>query len=169
MSLINDALKRAAQKPAPIASASEAAAGMRPAEARPRGFPVLSLVIVLIPLIALGVWFLAKGLQMEDHLQPVPVEVVTARTSDPEVVESPKPVLQAVVTAPTNQPVTAVAPPQPIYKLQGIYWRPLKPSAVINGKTLYVGDRVGIARVMAVDQEGVTLDVNGETKVLLLP
>jgi hypothetical protein len=172
MSLINDALKRAAQKPAPIASASEAAAGMRPAEARPRAFPVLSLVIVLIPLIALGVWFLAKGLQMDDHLQPSPVEVVTARVSDPEVVESPRPVLQAVVAPPSNQPVTvvpAVAPPQPIYKLQGIYWRPVRPSAVINGKTLYIGDRVGVARVTAVDQQGVTLDVNGETKVLLLP
>jgi hypothetical protein len=53
--------------------------------------------------------------------------------------------------------------------LQGIYWRPFKPSAVVNGKTLDVGDRLEQARVTAIDQQSVTLTVDGKSKVLQLP
>lgn len=161
MSLINEALKRAGQKPVSPPSASETAAGLRPAEERPHGFPVLTLFIVLIPLIATGLWFLVKGLQMKD--QPVAVDpppTIAARTMR----EPPAPV--AVQTPPTNAPSV---PPSPAYKLQGIYWRPAKPSAVVNGKTVYIGDRVETARVTAIDQESVTLLVDGQPKVLLLP
>ena len=163
MSLINDALKRAGQKPLSQPSASELVAGLSPAPERQAGFPVLTLVIVLIPLIALGVWFLVKGLQITD--QPKAAEPVAARAPEPVA-----PTPAAVVVVVTNT-VLAPAPvaPQPGFKLQGIYWRPSKPSAVINAKTVYVGDRVETARVTAIDQESVTITVDGQTKVLLLP
>jgi hypothetical protein len=152
MSLINDALKRAGQKPASSPSPSELSAGLRPAEETPARFPVLTLLIVLIPLIALGVWFLTKGLQLDEPAKPVATEArVPERPSAPAIV------------APTNAPA-----PQPTYKLQGIYWRPSRPSAVINGKTVYIGNRVENARVTAIDQESVTITVHGETKVLSL-
>jgi len=54
-------------------------------------------------------------------------------------------------------------------KLQGIFWRPSRPSAVINSKTLFKGDRIDNARVLAIDQESVTLQWQNETKVLTLP
>ena len=76
MSLINDALKRAAQKPA----AAPITVDLRPAEeAGANGFPVVTLFIVLIPLIALGLWFLAKGLQLKE----TPVRAETAIAPEP--------------------------------------------------------------------------------------
>jgi hypothetical protein len=156
MSLINDALKRAGQKPASSPSPSELSAGLRPAEEAPARFPVLTLLIVLIPLIALGVWFLTKGLQLDEPPKPVAIE---ARV--PETPSAP------AIVAPTKPP--AMAAPETLYKLQGIFWRPSNPSAVINGKTVYIGNRVENARVTAIDQESVTITVNGEAKVLSLP
>lgn len=165
MSLINEALKRAGQKPAAPPSASETAAGLRPAEEdRPHGFPVLTLFIVLIPLIAIGLWFLVKGLQMKEAETPTPAPVAHART-----VPEP-PTASAAAAVSVQPPATSPGPPPPTYKLQGIYWRPSRPSAVVNGKTVYVGDRVDASvRIRAIDKESVTLSINGESKVLLLP
>jgi len=153
MSLINDALKRAAQKPASPPSA----AGFKPAEDRPHHFAIALWLIIVIPIIALGVWFLAKGLRMNDRPQPAPV---LART--------PEPVAPAriVVVQVTNPPA---APPEAVYKLQAIYWRPTKPSAVVNGNTVFVGDRIQNARVAAIDQNSVTFKVDGQPNPLILP
>jgi len=166
MSLINDALKRAGEKPASVLSASELSSGLHPAEERQRGLPVLPFLIILIPVIALGVWFLFKGLQLHEQPKPAPGQHVVARAPEP----APKPIVAVTPTA-TNVPI--LVPPQarpaPAYKLQGIYWRPTRPSAVVNGKTVYVGDRVEKARVTAIEQDSVTLNVDGATKVLELP
>jgi len=59
---------------------------------------------------------------------------------------------------------------QPVaFKLQGIFYRPANPSAVVNSKTVFVGDRIANAKVKAIDHQSVTLEVAGETKVLTLP
>jgi hypothetical protein len=172
--MINEELKkRAAQKPAPPSSAPEITARLRPAEERPRGFPVLTLFIVLIPLIALGAWFLVKGLQMDGQPKTVreeagPVkEVVAARAPEPPS-RAPAPVpVPAVAVLPPTAPTTSALPAaEPVFRLQGLYWRPSRPSAVVNGKTVYVGDRVETARVTAIDQQSVTLNVNGQAKTL---
>jgi hypothetical protein len=166
MSLINDAIKRAGEKPASVPSAAELAAGLHAAEARQGGFPVLALLFVLFPVIGLGVWFLIKGLQLHEQPKPAPAQTIVAREPEP----APKPVPAA---APANTvtvvPPAPQAPPAPAYKLQGIYWRPTRPSAVVNGKTVYVGDRVEQARVTAIEQDTVTLSVNGRSKVLQIP
>lgn len=175
MSMINEELKkRAGQKPASLPSASEVAAGFSPVDERPRGFPVLTLFIVLIPLIALGVWFLVKGLQMDEqpktaHEDTRPAkEVVSARAPEPVRLASiPVP---AIVVQPSNPPITTpLRTAEPVFKLQGLYWRPNRPSAVVNGKTVYVGDRVETARVTSIDQKSVTLSVNGQSKTLSIP
>ena len=59
-------------------------------------------------------------------------------------------------------------PPATRFKLQGIFYRPSSPSAVINAKTVFVGDTVADAKVKAIDQSSVTLDLGTETKVLTL-
>lgn len=59
--------------------------------------------------------------------------------------------------------------PSTAFKLQAIFYRPRNPSAVVNSKTLYVGDRIANAKVKAIDHQSVTLDFAGETKVLTLP
>jgi hypothetical protein len=158
VSLINDALKRAGEKPASVPSTSELTAGLQPADERRSGFPVVVLLTLLIPVIGLGLWFLVKGMQMNEPAKPVPIQVVIARTPEP-------------VPARTNVPVVTPSPPtpaQPAYKLQGIYWRPSRAAAVVNGKTLYVGDQVDKARIASIDKDSVTLDVDGQSKVLQL-
>ncbi len=66
--------------------------------------------------------------------------------------------------APTNTPSAKPALP----KLQGIVFNPRRPSAVINGKTLFLGDRVAGFRVVAIGPDSATLVSGGQTNVLML-
>lgn len=70
---------------------------------------------------------------------------------------------------------TAATPPSPAVQrantfpqltLQGIYYRPARPSAVINSKTVYVGDKVQQAKILAIDRHEVTVQWNNEVHVL---
>ena len=110
---------------------------------------------------------------------PAPVTVVEpvpspspalAKVSAPEPTISPSnpPVLVMVRTESTN-PVATEVPKPPPPKLQTIVFHPTRPSVMINGKTLFVGDKVGEFRVRVIDQESVTLVGNGQTNVLNLP
>src|SRR5215831_16006149 len=58
----------------------------------------------------------------------------------------------------------APAPPvaKPVLRLQGIVVHPTRPSAVINGKTVFMGDKVADKRVLAIDADTVTLAGSGE-------
>ncbi len=53
-------------------------------------------------------------------------------------------------------------------KLQGIFYRPQRPSAVISGKNVFVGSRVGEFQVLAITQESVTISSATQTNVLSL-
>jgi hypothetical protein len=71
----------------------------------------------------------------------------------------------------TNATVAAAdtAPPKPAApRLQGIFYRPARPSAVINGKNVFIGSRVGDFQVLAITQETVTISSGTETNVLTL-
>jgi MSHA biogenesis protein MshK len=83
--------------------------------------------------------------------------------ADSVVTQQSQPVQPAVVaTAPPPRPKPAET------KLQGIFWSPARPSAMINGRTVFVGDRVGDLRVLAIDQVSATLVGAGHTNVLSL-
>jgi hypothetical protein len=66
-----------------------------------------------------------------------------------------------------NTTVAVVEPPA--LKLQGIFYSRKNPTAVINGKIRAVGDRIGGARLLAIDQETVTVVEGGKTNQLTLP
>lgn len=74
---------------------------------------------------------------------------------------------------PTNVAIAAAspAPPlQPVFpKLQGIFYRPDRPAALINGRTVFVGDVVDGFKVMRIDQRSATLVGGGQTNMLKLP
>ncbi len=53
-------------------------------------------------------------------------------------------------------------------KLQGVFFRAANPSAMVNGKTVFVGSRVSGALVKAITRESVTLETEGQTTVLTL-
>ena len=67
----------------------------------------------------------------------------------------------------------AAAPPPPPkpapLRLQAIIYSSTRPSAMIGGKTLFVGDKLGDLRVVAIDKESATLVGAGQTNVLSLP
>ena len=62
--------------------------------------------------------------------------------------------------------VAAEEPKAPELKLQGIFFNPRSPSAVVNGKTVYVGDKVSGFRVFAITPQNVTLGTATQTNVL---
>lgn len=66
--------------------------------------------------------------------------------------------------------VAITPPPKPApLRLQAIVFNPQRPSALISGKTLFIGDKLGDARVVAIDQESATLVSAGKTNLLTLP
>lgn len=77
------------------------------------------------------------------------------------------PAATASITA-TNAPIVEAKPVFPSVRLQGIFFQASRPSALINAKTVFIGDKVATAKVTAITRDSVTLQWNGETKVLTL-
>jgi hypothetical protein len=70
----------------------------------------------------------------------------------------------------TNSVAIAPPPPKPPpLRLQAIVFNPRRPSVVINGRTLFVGEKLGDSRVVAIDQESATLVGAGRTNILTMP
>jgi PQQ-like domain len=77
----------------------------------------------------------------------------------------PGPVRKAIVRLNPNTPKPAAR----TYKLEGIFYSPKGPSAVIDGDLVYVGSEVPDGKVVAIDNESATvLTTAGETNVLVL-
>ena len=94
-------------------------------------------------------------------------------TNHPAYVASPAPTPGVTPPAPpvpeTNVVAAPVEPPPPVGpKLQGISYNPSRPSAVVNGRTVYAGDKVAEFRVTQISPDTVTLVSDAETKVLSL-
>ena len=71
---------------------------------------------------------------------------------------------------PINMPVLANKPGVvfPALKLQGLICRSPNPSAMINGRTYFVGDYLGEAKVVSIEEQRVVLELGGESKTLML-
>lgn len=97
---------------------------------------------------------------------PPPAREQSAPAFSPEHATS-----NSVATSPAAPDVTPSPqlPARPALRLQGIVAHPTRPSAVINGKTVFVGDKLGDKRVVAIDSDTVTLGGSGQTNVLTLP
>jgi len=82
----------------------------------------------------------------------------------------PAPVSSTVSPAVPASLETKPAPPPefPTLKLQGIFYRPGNSSVLISGRTLLPGDQVNEVRVLKIERQSVTLEWNGQTKVLML-
>ncbi|MFM1768123.1 MAG: hypothetical protein RJA22_652 [Verrucomicrobiota bacterium] len=85
-------------------------------------------------------------------------------TPDPQPAATP---VAEAAPAPATAPVNPAAP-LPTFRLQGIFFRTTNPSAMVNGKSVLVGDFVSGARVKAIEREQVTLEYEGQTKTLTL-
>lgn len=58
-----------------------------------------------------------------------------------------------------------VVKPAPL-KLQAIFFQPARPSALISGKTVFRGDKLGEFRVLAIDKTSATLASSSLTNIL---
>jgi hypothetical protein len=81
----------------------------------------------------------------------------------------------AVITPPspaTNVPPAAAAPArnvEPEFRIKGIIYTSSRPSAIVNGRIVGLGDRVNGATVIGISQTSVTLLVKGQHKIYELP
>ena len=96
---------------------------------------------------------------------------VAARKPAPAFASTPRQTTAPTATPGEAKPESRVeappaAPGTPPLKLQGIYYRKDRPSAIIEGRTLWRGDTIKGGRVIAIDQQSVTLDFDGERVVL---
>jgi putative nucleotidyltransferase with HDIG domain len=104
---------------------------------------------------------------------PAPEEVVA--DSVPVSLPSPAPGQTEEAGAPLEVAPLEVEstkpsePEQPAFKLNGIFYSSTDPAAIVNGKSVRAGEKVGEATVVRINRGAVTLDINGERKTLSLP
>ena len=102
-------------------------------------------------------------------IEPGSVEVIKPNVSAqptpavPPATATPDPVVATPILAAVEPPPKPAAP-----KLQGIVFNPTRPSALINGRTLFIGDKFGELRVAAITADSATLVGGGRTNVLSL-
>jgi hypothetical protein len=179
MSLINDALKRASQSDRNRARPAEPRAPMEPPANRPGQFLPVALGAGIVLALGLAGWFFSQWWNTSHAPAPVKVETVVAVAPKP----APAPVAQATVPPPVvaapmpvATPAPAPAPPAkpaeeawPVnLKVMGIFFSQTNPKAIINGKTVGVGDEISGIRVSKIGPDRVTVEWHGKVKELVI-
>jgi cytoskeletal protein RodZ len=172
MSMINDALKHAKtnqqENPPPIPPLEFKP--VDPTQEGPSRTPLLIAVAAMLALViavfgGLLIWGVSQ--QREATLQAQARAAVTSPEASEITNSAAAPV--SLEAAQTNAlPAEFVQPSPPELKLQGILFNPKSPSAVVDGRTVYVNDRVSGFRVLAITPTTVTLADAVQTNVLSL-
>ena len=151
MSQINEALNHT-----PGIQASTPAAGVPPMLAvdprtsRPSMNWIWPVAIVLFLLLIVALWVaISQG-----------AHTVRTVAANPAPAPAAKPT--AAPAPPAPAPSTQANPVKPT-RVQGIIFVPANPYAIINGRTVHVGDTVDGLRVAAISADAVTLAGNGRT------
>lgn len=93
----------------------------------------------------------------------------TAAAKSPAAADKPEPTVSSTAEKVSDAAEEIAAQPPPNLKLQGIYFRRTNPSAMINGRNVFVGDEVNGARLVQIDRTSVMIEINGRKQVLHLP
>ena len=161
MSRRKDGRKPARPAPPNLSPAAPAAVPAEaPAVSRGWLWPVVALVFVSACILAGLAMARHKAIETASRPEPLPVESISPVATNP-----PPPVVETNVAPASN--TVAVAPARP--HLQGIVYDSVRPWAIVDGKTVYPGDRVGEFRVKEISKGTLTLeDTNGTRQKLLL-
>ncbi len=110
----------------------------------------------------------ARTDQSHSSVMPTAPEPAVQLTAMAPTSTPPAGVETTVTNATTNTPAPVVQQPPPTPRLQGIVFDRKRPSAVINGKTVFIGDRVAGFRVVAIGRDNATLVSSTRTNFLVL-
>ncbi|MBI2929162.1 MAG: hypothetical protein HYY24_26150 [Verrucomicrobia bacterium] len=104
---------------------------------------------------------------------PAPtVEVTPAPVAQISPPPAAQPIIVKEEVPPAPPPLAPPPPPAkpafPALKLQGIFFSRTKPSALISGQTLFLGDAIEGARVKAIEADKVIVEFQGESRTLNL-
>jgi len=198
MSLINDALKRAKQAQQEAAPPPPPVAELRPVEPAPpitrHGssllVPLALLVVALLGLLLCwdlwrkqslpstnpaGAQFEAAARTPSADLPPIspnisnPYEAALSASIDSASAPPAETNAQTEGQgAETNQATSTELPTPAPLKLQGIVFNPKRPSAIISGRMMFVGDRIRDVKVTAIHPDEVVLVGGGQTNRLSL-
>jgi hypothetical protein len=172
MSLINDALKRVRQDSAPEtpAAARPPALSLQPAAHQPVSVAGWLIPAAVVFLIISGVFFVGFAMARHSVNNAAPVETSAAAVSSslvPVVNAGPAPVTNAIPqpdpsatkTATLKRSASSVPPAatEPPPKLQGIFYSPNAPVAIVDGKTVRPGDQFLQYRVVEITRRTATL------------
>jgi len=178
MSLINDALRKASQNPAPSGPAETKEPLHVAAHQPPPRWPMFVVPPLVALVFAAGTFLVMRGWQSgrpvsakeTQNTAPETADVRPAgdlvKAQDANVLPAKAGTPNAAVAATNVEPT--VPETFPTLKLQGLIWDPKRPSVVINGKSLFVGEKVDRVKVTAIDEESVTVVWNGQQRVLTL-
>jgi hypothetical protein len=123
---------------------------------------------VLFDLRYWGPMFVALGL-ITLFIRPLREQKIEKPIAVKPAPPKPKPVVVAKVEEPKPEPPKPKAPAVfPEVKVQGIIYRTDRRFAILNGDSYSIGDQIGGARVAAIDQTRVVLELEGEFKMLTL-
>jgi hypothetical protein len=166
MSSINDALKRAKESQKQQPNLPPTMPPMAPTEPESRGGMGLLLLIVLC--IAIAFFFI--GLAFATRKTPMEAKTPVVQTQYAQVVAAPVPSKPApLATVQTNAIVAPPKPAPPTLQLEGILFGSGQPQAIVNGRTVYVGDSVNGFRVKTISKTAVLLVASdGSEKTLAL-
>jgi hypothetical protein len=163
MSRINDALKRAqkAQQKHPPPPGTKMPR-LLPAESRPGSvigwiFPGVIGFLIVAACFFIGMALVTRTVTKTSGES----RLLAAQLVNPVAVPAPI----SASNAPPPSPPPSPPPPEP--KLQGIVYAPTRSWAIVDGKTVHVGDRLGEFRVKEISQRNVTLEkADGSQKKL---
>jgi hypothetical protein len=176
MSLINDALTRAKQVP-PGQPPPLPLRPVEPAQKHANNFGwIIGITVGVVVLLGVGALMIGLGLASLKARAAKSPEAVSARPAPapaPVVVVEATPSPATPVAAHSNPETSAAAPvvvpaPAPVMKLQAILFSPARPSAVVNGRTVFVGDQIEGFTVTSITRSTCTLVSKTETNVLEL-
>jgi hypothetical protein len=164
MSEINDALKRARQTTPPEKSDGTKVFNPLPplrAEKPPAvwGWMIPAFIVVLI---VAAIFFIGWAVTHR-HAQKIVIVPKPVAPIHP-VVETAPTIQPSAMPIPAATPKPTAIPALPkLPKLQGIFYSPTAPTAILDGKTIGVGDQFGDYHVQQISPTAVTLvDAGGE-------
>jgi hypothetical protein len=175
MSLINDALKKAGQTPAPTTPASTKEPLHVATHTPPPRWPMFVVPPLVAIVFAAGTFLVVRGWDGGQRVSAREAALANMRAIDAakEQWEQEKAAAAAKATpngaATMTQTTNSIVPETfPTLKLQGLIWHPTRPSVVLNGKSLFVGEKVEQAVVKVITPDSVTVVWRGEQRVLTL-